>query len=47
MVNYAYRPGEIERNHEMFANSGTIPISSAVARHLKRVGVDGSMVQVA
>ncbi len=47
MVNYAYRPGEIERNHEMFANSGTIPISSAVARHLKRVGVDGSMVSVA
>lgn len=47
MVNYAYRPGEIERNHEMFANAGTIPISSAVARHLKRVGADGSMVQVA
>ena len=36
MVNYLYRLDEIERNHEMFATSGTISTSNAVAGLVKR-----------
>ncbi len=34
MVNYGYRPGEIEKNHELFADSGKISVSSAIGRQL-------------
>ncbi len=34
MVNYLYDLNEIERNHEAFANQGTVVASSAVKRHL-------------
>ena len=32
MVNYLYKPEEIDRNHESFVNAGTIPASNAVLR---------------
>ncbi len=32
MVNYLYKPEEIERNHESFVNAGTIPASNVVLR---------------
>lgn len=35
MVNYLYKPEEIERNHESFVNAGTIPASNAVQRLAK------------
>jgi malonyl-CoA decarboxylase len=36
MVNYAYRVGEIERNHETFASTGRLAVSNAVARLAKQ-----------
>ena len=40
MVNYAYRPGEIERNHEAFANAGTIACSPAVTRLARQIDIE-------
>jgi len=37
MVNYRYDPDTIERNHEAFANNGTIMASHRVKRLLERV----------
>ena len=34
MVNYLYAPGEIERNHEAFAETGTVTASEALRRAL-------------
>jgi malonyl-CoA decarboxylase len=34
MVNYLYAPGEIEKNHEVFAEKGEVVAASAVRRHL-------------
>src|SRR6478752_3661781 len=35
MVNYLYRPEDIEKNHEAYANQGTVAASSAVRKLLK------------
>jgi len=32
MVNYSYKPGEIEKNHERYSESGMIAVSSEVNR---------------
>ncbi|MCB1468840.1 MAG: malonyl-CoA decarboxylase family protein, partial [Rhizobiaceae bacterium] len=34
MVNYRYDPGEIERNHEAFAESGTIAVNPEIVQLL-------------
>jgi malonyl-CoA decarboxylase len=38
MVNYLYRIDDIEKNHEAYANQGTVAASSAVKRLLKSEG---------
>jgi len=38
MVNYLYRLDDIEKNHEAYANQGTIAASSAVKKLLKTEG---------
>ena len=38
MVNYLYKLDDIEKNHEAFANSGTVAASGAVARLAKAAG---------
>jgi len=38
MVNYLYRLEDIEKNHEAYANQGTVAASSAVRRLLKNEG---------
>ena len=35
MVNYLYRLEDIEKNHEAYANEGTVAASSAVKKLLK------------
>ncbi|ESR26250.1 malonyl-CoA decarboxylase [Lutibaculum baratangense] len=37
MVNYLYDPKQIERNHEAFANEGTVAVAPAVRRLLRNV----------
>ena len=38
MVNYLYRLDDIEKNHEAYANQGTVAASSAVKKMLKSEG---------
>ena len=38
MVNYLYRLDDIEKNHEAYANQGTVAASSAVKKLLKTEG---------
>ncbi len=38
MVNYLYRLEDIEKNHEAYANDGTVAASSAVRKLLKNEG---------
>jgi len=38
MVNYLYRLEDIEKNHEAYANQGTVAASSAVRKQLKNEG---------
>jgi malonyl-CoA decarboxylase len=38
MVNYRYEPGEIERNHEAYAQDGTVAASRGVKALLKSGG---------
>jgi malonyl-CoA decarboxylase len=38
MVNYLYRLEDIEKNHEAYANEGTVASSSAVKKLLKGEG---------
>ena len=38
MVNYLYRLDDIEKNHEAYANQGTVAASSAVKKLLKSEG---------
>jgi malonyl-CoA decarboxylase len=38
MVNYLYRIDDIEKNHEAYANQGTVAASSAVKKLLKNEG---------
>ena len=38
MVNYLYRLDDIEKNHEAYANHGTVAASSAVKKLLKNEG---------
>ena len=38
MVNYLYRLEDIEKNHEAYANQGTVAASSAVKKLLKTEG---------
>jgi malonyl-CoA decarboxylase len=35
MVNYLYRPEDIEKNHEAYANQGEVAASAAVRKLLK------------
>jgi malonyl-CoA decarboxylase len=38
MVNYLYRPDDIEKNHEAYANRDEVAASSAVKKLLKPEG---------
>jgi len=38
VVNYLYRIEDIEKNHEAYANQGTVAASSAVKKLLKTEG---------
>ncbi|MEO0800443.1 MAG: malonyl-CoA decarboxylase [Pseudomonadota bacterium] len=42
MVNYLYDPAQIERNHEAFANEGTVAVSRPVRAHLKALATQPS-----
>ena len=37
MVNYRYEPNEVERNHELFVNEGTVPMSRSLTREARRL----------
>ncbi len=37
MVNYRYRPGEVEANHERFMATGEVPMTRALSRASRRV----------